>query len=157
MDEVAPSATQAPPIALPQEVNVSELHAEALPKLLERAQQLGVRFNPDRSRHSLIFDLLKAYADRQVRVSGEGVLELTPENYGFIRWPRYSFKPCPEDVYVAAAHVKRFHLKNGNLIGGKLRSPREKEKFLALEEVTSIEGAPAEAWSEKKDFEHLTP
>src|SRR6202023_3244944 len=81
---------------------------------------------------------------------------LSGEAYGFLRWPRFNFNPCPEDVYVPAAVLKRFGLRPGHKVKGFIRSPRDKEKFMALEEVVAIEGIPIEQWSEPKQFDQLT-
>ena len=157
MDELtAPSPGAAAP-ALPQQLHLDELHAATHAQLIERALALGLRANPDRARQQLIFDLLKAYAGKGVAVFAEGIVELAAENYGFLRWQRYNFRPGPEDAYVPAATLKKYFLRNGNKIAGRLRAPRDKEKFMALEEIISIEDQPAAAWTETKHFDTLTP
>jgi len=84
------------------------------------------------------------------------MLELTNDVYGFLRWERYNFTPCPEDVYVSAAILKKHGIRPGNKVRGYIRGPKEKEKFVALEQVISVEGIALEAWSEPKHFDQLT-
>ena len=136
--------------------SLDTLHAAPLGELTEQARALGVRYNPERSRRHLVFDLLRARVERGIPTTVEGVAEISAENHGFLRWPRFDFRPGPEDVYLSTAQIKRFFLRNGNRVGGTLRGPRDKEKFMALDQVTAIEGQPAETWTETKDFEHLT-
>jgi transcription termination factor Rho len=137
-------------------LELDSLHRLTHPVLLELARQFNLRVSHERTRHQLIFDLLKAYSGRGVLLVGEGMLELTTESYGFLRWERYNFSPCPEDVYVSAAILKKFGVRPGNKVRGYIRGPKEKEKFVALEQVINIEGIPAESWSEVKHFDQLT-
>ena len=137
-------------------LELSRLHQLSHPVLLELTRQFNLRVSHERTRHQLIFDLLKAYSTRGVQVIGEGMLEITSENYGFLRWERYNFTPCPEDVYVSAAILKKHGIRPGNKVRGYIRGPKEKEKFMAMEQVISIEGIPLESWSEPKHFDQLT-
>lgn len=125
--------------------------------LLERAEELRMRISPDRSRHHLILDLLKFHANRGGELQAEGVLEITPDNQAFLRWPRYSFKPFPEDVAVPRGMVQRFGLQQGHLISARIRPPQGKERWMTVEQVLAIEGIPAERWTEVKPFDMLTP
>src|SRR6201994_988259 len=133
-----------------------KLHQLSHPVLLELSRQFNLRVSHERTRHQLIFDLLKAYSSRGVQLIGEGMLEITSESYGFLRWERYNFTPCPEDVYVSAAILKKHGIRPGNKVRGYIRGPKEKEKFMAMEQVISIEGIPLESWSEPKHFDQLT-
>ena len=133
-------------------LELNRLHQLSHPVLLELSRQFNLRVSHERTRHQLIFDLLKAYSSRGVQLIGEGMLEITSESYGFLRWERYNFTPCPEDVYVSAAILKKYGIRPGNKVRGYIRGPKEKEKFMAMEQVISIEGIPAESWSEPKTF-----
>ena len=137
-------------------LELDSLHRLTHPVLLELARQFNLRVSHERTRHQLIFDLLKAYSNRGLLLIGEGMLELTNDVYGFLRWERYNFMPCPEDVYVSAAILKRYGIRPGNKVRGYIRGPKEKEKFVALEQVISVEGIALEAWSEPKHFDQLT-
>jgi transcription termination factor Rho len=137
-------------------LELDSLHRLTHPVLLELARQFNLRVSHERTRHQLIFDLLKAYSNRGLLLVGEGMLELTNESYGFLRWERYNFTPCPEDVYVSAAILKKHGIRPGNKVRGYIRGPKEKEKFVALEQVISVEGIPLETWNEPKHFDQLT-
>ena len=137
-------------------LELNKLHQLTHPVLLELTRQFNLRVSHERTRHQLIFDLLKAYSNRGVQLIGEGMLEITSESYGFLRWERYNFTPCPEDVYVSAAILKKHGIRPGNKVRGYIRGPKEKEKFMAMEQVISIEGIPLESWSEPKHFDQLT-
>ena len=137
-------------------LELNRLHQLTPPVLLELTRQFNLRVSHERTRHQLIFDLLKAYSNRGLQLIGEGMLEITSESYGFLRWERYNFTPCPEDVYVSAPILKKHSIRPGNKIRGYIRGPKEKEKFMAMEQVISIEGIPIESWSEPKHFDQLT-
>jgi transcription termination factor Rho len=137
-------------------LELDQLHRLNHPTLVELARDLGLRASHERTRHQLIFDLLRAYSSRGITLVAEGMLELSNETHGFLRWERYSFTPCPEDVYVAPNLLKKHAIRAGHKVRGTLRPPREKEKFMALDQVISIEGIPVEAWQEPKQFDQLT-
>lgn len=145
------------PASCPEKIEIDQLHSMSLSELIELARSLGVRYNSDRSRHYLVLDLLKAYAGKGIPIFAEGVLEMSADHHGFVRWPRGNFKPGPEDPYVCQQQIKGFGLRTGNKIQVRLRMPREREKYVAVEEVISIEGIPASQWQQPKDFEALTP
>ena len=148
--------TVAAPAALPTRVHVAELHKLTHAALLERAEKLRLRISPDRSRHHLIFDLLKFYGTHGAELQAEGVIEITPENQAFLRWPRYSFKPFPEDVQFPRGIIQRFGLQQGHLVLARIRPPRDKERFMMVDQVLEIEGIPVERWTEPKPFDNLT-
>ncbi|MBV9390307.1 MAG: transcription termination factor Rho, partial [Verrucomicrobia bacterium] len=137
-------------------LEVEKLHQLTHPVLLELARQLNIRASHERTRHQLIFDLLKSYSSQGAKLIGEGMLELATESYGFLRWEHYNFTPCPEDVYVPAAILKRYGIRAGHRVRGFIRGPKDKEKFMALEEMIDVEGIPIEAWKEPKHFDQLT-
>ncbi|MEI8340278.1 MAG: transcription termination factor Rho [Verrucomicrobiota bacterium] len=142
---------------LPARVDLDGLHTTPLAILFETARELGLRHTPERSRHQLVFDIVKFYATKGVPVFADGILELSAENNGFLRWPRFNFRSCSEDVYVPQQFVKAKSLRNGNRVAARIRAPRDREKFMTVEEITEIEGVPAADWVEPKDFEELTP
>ncbi len=110
-------------------------------------QALHVRIHPDRSRHQMVADILRFLTERGSETVVDGVLEMASESHGFLRWPRFNFRPGPEDIYVPPGVVRRYGLQSGHRIEGRLRGARDREKFLALDQVYSIEGAPAESWT----------
>jgi transcription termination factor Rho len=142
---------------VPKQLWIDELHAEPLSGLLARGEALGLRMNSDRTRHHLVFDLLKGYASRGIELFADGVFEATPGgSSGFLRWPRYHFRNLPQDVYLSAQVERQFWLRNGNRLTARIRAPRDREKYMAIEEVLSIENIPAGEWKETVEFEKLT-
>lgn len=154
---VAAPAEQSHEPAWPKKVHLDELHAMTHAALVERAAEVKLRVNPDRSRHHLILDLWKSYGNHGVELQAEGVVEVMPDHQVFLRWPRYSFKPFPEDVQIPRGIAQRFGLQAGHLVFGRIRPPRDKERWMMLDQVISIEGIPVEKWTEPKNFDHLTP
>lgn len=154
--ESAPPATFTPE-PLPKEVDLNELQRLPSARLAELAGELGVRNQPPRARHPLVYELVRAYLARGVRVTAEGVLELGTEPFGFLRWPEFNFLPCPEDLYVPAALVRQHGLRAGQRLTGTLRPAREKEKYTALDRLATIEGIPVDQWTAPKHFDSLTP
>src|SRR5438093_12514556 len=88
-----PEVAATAPAPLPEQINVDDLHSLATPQLVARAKELNLRINPERTRHQIIFDLLRLYAERGVNVLADGILEMASENHGFLRWPRCNFRP----------------------------------------------------------------
>lgn len=152
-----PAPTAEPAVApIPAQLWIDELHEENLAQLLERAGVLRLRLNADKSRHHLVFELLKAYAVRGTELFADGIVEMAPQGSGFLRWPRYSFRSLPQDVYVPLQVERQHFLRNGNRLTARIRAPRDREKFMTIDRVLSIEGIPVEDWKETVDFDHLT-
>ena len=155
-----PTAAAAPAqpeqVPLPASVHLDELHALHTAQLVVRMQEWRIRVHPDRTLHQLVADILRHLTERGTEVMVDGVLEMASETHGFLRWPKFSFKPGPEDIYVPSGIVRRFGLRTGHRITGRLRCARDREKFIALEEVRTIEGIPPEQWTIAKPFDSLT-
>ncbi len=147
----APASTETP-----RQLWVEELNSEPLNDLLARAARLQLRLNADKTRHHIVFDLLRAYASLGTELFADGILELNPQGGGFLRWPRYSFRSLPQDVFVPVQAERQFSLRAGNRLSARIRLPRDREKFLTLDEVISIEDIPVAQWKETKEFEYLT-
>jgi len=144
------------PDQIPARVHLDELHALSTARLIEQMQAFRIRVHPDRTRNQLVADLLRFFTERGSEVLVDGVLEMASEAHGFLRWPCFSFRPCPEDIYVPAGVIRRHGLQAGHRIVGRLRCARDREKFLALDTVHSIEGIAPEAWIIPKPFDSLT-
>jgi transcription termination factor Rho len=123
---------------------------------MDRAAALRLRINPDKTRHHLVFDLLKAYAQRGTELFADGVIEMSGQGSGFLRWPRYNFRSLPQDVYVPGQVERQYFLRNGNRLTVRIRPPRDREKFMTVDQVLTIENIPVADWKETKDFDHLT-
>ncbi|MDB6171920.1 MAG: rho 1 [Chthoniobacteraceae bacterium] len=154
--DAEPSATTGAPVSIPRELWIDELNGEPLNGLLERCDALGLRLNADKTRHQIVFDLLKAYASRGTTLFADGVVELSAQGSGFLRWPRFNFRSLPQDVFVSTQTERQLYLRNGNRLSARLRTPRDREKFFAVDEVISIEGIPVAEWHETTEFDRLT-
>ncbi len=87
----------------------------------------------------------------------EGVIEVLPEGFGFLRSQSFNYLPCPEDIYVSPSQIRRFDLQTGNLVAGQIRPPKEKEKFFALLKVEAVDGEEPDKAKDKTHFDNLTP
>lgn len=154
--ERSESAVATAPIEVPTELWIEELNACSFNELLERAEGLQVKINPEKTRHHIVFDLLRAYSARGTTLFAEGIVELSPQGSGYLRWPRFNFRSLPQDVYVPTQIERQFFLRNGNRLTARIRPPRDRERFFALERLLSIEGIPVEEWKETTEFEKLT-
>jgi transcription termination factor Rho len=151
----------APAASIPKELWIDELNSAPFNELVEKAEALSLKLNPEKTRHHIVFDLLRAYAARGTELYADGILELSSQGGGgggggFLRWPRFNFKSLPQDVCVSTQQERQFFLRNGNRVAGKIRPPRDRERFLVLERILSIEGIPVEQWTETTEFERLT-
>jgi transcription termination factor Rho len=132
-----------------QKVSVVELHEIAKREGLEEYASLG--------RQELVFRILKERIQREGLMYGEGVLEILPDGFGFLRSPDYAYLPSPDDIYVSPSQIRRFGLQPGNIISGQIRPPKESEKYFALLRVEAINYEEPEKLAQKMNFEDLTP
>jgi transcription termination factor Rho len=126
-------------------------------KLEALARDLGLHLHPNRSRHQQILDLIRAVLSAGATVTAEGFLDQVSDSLAMLRWPKLNFLPVPEDVCVPLSVIAQYHLRPGRKLAGTIRPPKQSERFLTLEQVTTIEGQPAEQWTEPTDFDKLTP
>ena len=140
----------------PEEVSVNDLQGKGLGELLALAEELGWRTNASRTKHQLIYDLLVWMGQHKTKLSMEGFLEIGSDNFGLVRYPKYSFMPLPEDVFVPLFLVRKFQLQPGQKIKGYAKAPREKEKYLAIDRIVEIEGKPIDSWEVPVAFDKLT-
>ena len=122
-------------------LNIAKLQAMSMAELNQMARDLGVENFGTMRKHEVIFHILQKNAERAGVLFSEGVLEVLPEGFGFLRSQSFNYLPCPEDIYVSPSQIRRFDLQTGNLIAGQIRPPKEKERFFALLKV--------EAWIRK--------
>jgi len=134
--------------------DVQELSGEELEAL---ARDLHLHLHPARSRHQHVLDLIRAGLSGGASITAEGFLDQVSDSFAILRWPKLNFLPVPEDVCVSRAVIEQYHLRPGQKLAGIIRLPGHREKFLTLEQVTTIEGDPVEQWSEPTDFDKLTP
>ncbi len=151
-----PEKPEKPQVEVPELINLNEFLKCSLADLQSQAQELGLRVAGVRSKHQLIFEILTFFGHNGTRIEAEGVLDYNGENYGFLRWPELSFMPNVDDVYVSPSFIRQYELKPGNLIRCVVRSPRDREKFLSLDSVISIEGVEESEWKVPVPFDKLT-
>lgn len=137
---------------------VEELHALTVHELHDRFTQLGIKPNPEKTRHYLVCDLLRAYHKLGYKLHAEGITEfITTDGCGFLRFPRYSFRPGPQDPFFTFQLAKRAKMRGGHLVQVRFRPAEGKEKYFMVDHVVSIEGVPFADWVTPADFETLTP
>ena len=156
------SAIDAETHARYEEIKRGELHIRDLQKLSvdalhEIARQEGLLDYTGLSKSELIFKLLKERIRQNGLMYGEGVLEILPDGFGFLRNPEYNYLPCPDDIYVSPSQIRRFGLRTGHIVAGQIRPPKESERYFALLRVEAINLEDPERVSEKTNFEDLTP
>ncbi len=150
-----PQPPQAEP-PFPVEISLNDLHAKSLADLHDLADSVGYRINAARTKHQLIYDLLSWMAEHRTRVLVDGILEVGSENFGLIKYPSYSFAPLPEDVFVPLFLVRKFNLRAGNRLSGVVRAPKDKDKYLAIDRITHVDGIEIESYEAPVHFEKLT-
>jgi len=138
-------------------IDLNELKRKNAYDLLAMAEQLGIQEGVARARkQDVIFNILKAHARAGGGIYGEGVLEILQDGFGFLRGPDQSYLAGPDDIYVSPSQIRRFNLRTGDYIAGRIRHPKEGERYFALLKVDHINGEPPEASKNKALFENLT-
>ncbi|MBN8760081.1 MAG: transcription termination factor Rho [Thiobacillus sp. 65-69] len=138
-------------------MHLSELKLKPITELLELAAEIGID-NANRFRkQELIFAILKALAKRGESIYGDGVLEVLPDGFGFLRSPETSYLANTDDIYVSPSQIRRFNLHTGDKIEGEIRTPKDGERYSAMTKLDKINGEPPEATKNKILFENLTP
>ena len=138
-------------------LNIIELQKKPMTELSKVAKDLQIPNIGNLKRHHLIFEILKAQTKKVGYIFGEGVLEVLPDGFGFLRMPHYNYLPCPEDIYVSPSQIRRFELKTGDTIAGVFRPPKDKEKYVALLKVETVNNDVPDENKNKILFENLTP
>ncbi len=138
-------------------MNLTELKKKSVPELLGIAEEMGME-NFSRSRkQDLIFSILKRHAKGGEDIYGDGVLEILQDGFGFLRSADSSYLAGPDDIYVSPSQIRRFNMRKGDTIAGKIRPPKEGERYFALLKVNEVNGEPPENAKSKILFENLTP
>ena len=138
-------------------MHLSELKQKPITELLELAAANGID-NANRFRkQELIFTILKTLAKRGESIYGDGVLEVLPDGFGFLRSPETSYLANTDDIYVSPSQIRRFNLHTGDKIEGEIRTPKDGERYSAMTKLDLINGEPPEASKNKILFENLTP
>lgn len=150
-----------PPPSVPEgfpQYSLSDLKRMPAPKLLEIAEQLNISEGVARARkQDVIFALLKVLTRHGEGVAADGVLEILPDGFGFLRAAEASYLAGPDDTYISPSQIRRFNLRTGDHLSGRIRFPKDGERYFALSVVDTINGEPLEASKNKVLFENLTP
>ncbi|HVC37967.1 MAG TPA: transcription termination factor Rho [Gammaproteobacteria bacterium] len=138
-------------------MNLTDLKKKPAEAIIELAESMGLE-NMARSRkQDVIFSILKAHARNGEEISGDGVLEILQDGFGFLRSAEGSYLAGPDDIYVSPSQIRRFNLRTGDSVAGKIRPPKEGERYFALLKVDHINFDPPENAKSKVLFENLTP
>lgn len=160
----APPTPIAPPEIRREEIGpieitkISDLQRMNMDELNRFAKAFDIKHLGSMTKSQVVFEIVKYKSSRPNEVLiGEGVLEVLPDGFGFLRSPAYNYLPSAEDIYISPAQIRRFELKKGDSITGSIRSPKEKEKYFALLKVETINATTPEIAKERVRFENLTP
>ena len=145
----------APAGAVTTSVNIAELKRKSGPELQEIADGFSIENSNGLRKQDLIFRIEQKLLDDNVVLTGEGVLEILPEGYGFLRSQDWNYLYGPDDIYVSPSQIKRFELKTGDTVSGQVRPPKEWERYLALLKVESVNGDDPEVAKSRTTFDNL--
>ncbi len=138
-------------------MNVVDLKSHSMTELNELAGQFKIGEHRHLNKQELIFKLLEAQAAKNGQMFAEGVLEIMPDGFGFLRSPMNSYLSGPDDIYVSPSQIKRFHLRTGDTVSGQVRPPKDSERYFALLRVEMINYEDPEECKKKINFDDLTP
>ncbi|MFL5608665.1 MAG: transcription termination factor Rho [Gemmatimonadaceae bacterium] len=138
-------------------MNIAELKRKSMPELHDMADTLAVVSHGALGRQDLIFRIEQRLLDGEETLVGEGVLEVLPEGYGFLRSQDWNYLYSPDDIYVSPSQIKRFDLRTGDTVSGQVRPPKEWERYLALLKVETVNGGEPEAAKARIAFDNLHP
>ncbi len=138
-------------------MTISELKEHNIADLGKIARGLDIAGTSGLRKQDLIFKILQAQSEKEGHIFAEGVLEILPDGYGFLRSPDYNYLPGPDDIYVSPSQIRKFDLKTGDTISGHVRSPHEGEKYFALVKIEAINFESPEETRNKVLFDNLTP
>ncbi len=138
-------------------MNLTELKKQSASELIQLAQELNLEGTARSRKQDVIFALLKAHAKKGEDIFGDGVLEILQDGFGFLRSADSSYLAGPDDIYVSPSQIRRFNLRTGDTVAGKIRPPKEGERYFALLKVSEINFEAPENAKNKVLFENLTP
>ncbi|MDD5166802.1 MAG: transcription termination factor Rho [Candidatus Omnitrophica bacterium] len=140
-----------------EKLDIGNLKEMKITELSKIAKELNVNGLSGLKKQDLIFKLLQAQAEKEGLMFGEGILEILPEGFGFLRSPNYNYLPCPDDIYISPSQIRKFDLKTGDTVSGQIRPPKEGEKYFALLKVEAVNFENPEEVKDKVLFDNLTP
>jgi len=140
-----------------QGLNITDLKDMSIQKLTQIAKDLTVAGATGMRKQDLIFQILKAQTEQSGFIFSEGVLEVLPDGFGFLRAPDYNYLPGPDDIYVSPSQIRKFDLQTGDTVSGQIRPPKEGERYFALIKVEAVNFEAPDQSRDKLFFENLTP
>jgi transcription termination factor Rho len=138
-------------------LNLKNLKERKISELAQIAKNFNIEGASNMRKQELIFAILGAQTEQSGFVYGEGVLEILPDGFGFLRAPDYNYLPGPDDIYISPSQIRRFNLRTGDVVSGQIRPPKEGERYFALLKVEAINYEEPEKAREKILFDNLTP
>jgi len=138
-------------------MNLVELKGKEISELTAMADELKIEGISGLRKQELIFAILQAQTEKNGLIFGEGVLEILPDGFGFLRAPDYNYLPGPDDIYVSPSQIRRFSIRTGDTVSGQIRPPKEGERYFALLKVDAINYEDPEISRSKILFDNLTP
>ena len=138
-------------------MNLSEMKTKTMQELMELATEYNVENPSGLRKQELIFAILQSCSSQNGNIYGEGVLEVLPDGFGFLRSPTYNYMPGPDDIYVSPSQIRRFGLRKGDVVSGQIRPPKEGERYFALLRVEEVGYNRPEESKTLVLFDNLTP
>ncbi|MCF6148886.1 MAG: transcription termination factor Rho [Candidatus Kuenenia sp.] len=138
-------------------MHITELQKKTIKELQEIAKKEGLKEYTGLKKQELIFKILKERVNQNGLMYGEGVVEVLPEGFGFLRSPDYNYLPCPDDIYISPSQIRRFGIRTGAVVSGQIRPPKDSERYFALLRVEAINFENPEIMGDKVVFDDLTP
>ncbi len=138
-------------------LKLRELKEKKISDLVQLAKDLGVENARGLRKHELIFAILQAQTEKNGLIYGDGVLQVLPDGFGFLRAPDYNYFPGSDDIYVSPSQIRRFGLRTGDSVSGQIRPPKDGERYFALLKVETINFEEPDACRTKVLFDNLTP
>ncbi|MEK9904148.1 MAG: transcription termination factor Rho [Rhodospirillales bacterium] len=138
-------------------MNLAELKQKSPAELLQLAEELEIENASSLRKQDMMFAILKELADQDVVITGEGVVEVLPDGFGFLRSPDANYLPGPDDIYVSPNQIRRFSLRTGDTVTGEIRAPKNGERYFALVKVSTVNFDAPEKVRQRINFDNLTP
>ena len=138
-------------------MNLQELKKRNPAELIAQAEKLGIENPSTLRKQEILFAILKVLAEKKEQITGQGVLELLPDGFGFLRAMESNYLPGPDDIYVSPSQIRRFGLRTGDTVEGEIRSPKDAERYFALLQVNKINFEEPDKARNKIAFDNLTP
>ena len=139
------------------DMEIGELKGKSILELTKLAKDLSVNGISGLKKQDLIFKILQAKTEKEGLIFGEGVLEILPDGFGFLRSPDYNYLPGPDDIYISPSQIRKFSLRTGDTVSGQIRPPKEGERYFALLKVEAVNLGNPDDTKDKTLFDNLTP